>query len=105
MIESGLTGAQNVKEINRSAVTGVLVTGLMRVLLFLAVLGVVAGGAKLAEDNPPSSAFQHAAGGAGLRLFGGHRYPVWLLAIGAAARLLSLYLGWNALSELDDLWK
>lgn len=70
MIESGLTGADNVKEINRSAVTGILVTALMRVLLFLAVLGVVAGGVTLAKANPPSSAFEHAAGDAGVRLFG-----------------------------------
>ncbi|GAA2415180.1 hypothetical protein GCM10010191_26650 [Actinomadura vinacea] len=58
MIESGLTGAENVKGITRSSVAGILITGAMRALLFLAVLGVVAGGAKLAAANPappPSS--------------------------------------------------
>ncbi|RFS82852.1 divalent metal cation transporter [Actinomadura spongiicola] len=194
MIESGLRGPDNVRQINRSAVTGILVTGLMRALLFLAVLGVVAGGVKLAEQNPPSSAFEHAAGEVGLRLFGlvmwsaaitsvigasytsvsflvsfssfverhrnrlvvafiavstaiylvigttpakllifagalngmilpfglgvllwaaarrrdllgGYRYPGWLLALGAAAWLLSLYLSWDLLTGLDQLWK
>ncbi|WP_067458103.1 NRAMP family divalent metal transporter [Actinomadura macra] len=194
MIESGVTGPGSIHEINRSAVTGILVTGLMRVLLFLAVLGVVAGGVRLAADNPAPSAFEHASGEAGLRVFGlvmwsaaitsvigasytsvsflvsfapwidrnrnrlvvafiavstviylaigatptkllvlagalnglilpfglavllwaagrrrdllgGYRYPVWLLGLGVAAWLLSLYLGWNALSGLDDLWK
>lgn len=38
-------------------------------------------------------------------LLGGYRYPVWLLVLGAAAWLLSLYLGWNSLSGLDDLWR
>ncbi len=37
-------------------------------------------------------------------LLGGYRYPIWLLVLGAAAWLLSLYLGCHALSELDDLW-
>ncbi|WP_067482530.1 NRAMP family divalent metal transporter [Actinomadura hibisca] len=70
MIESGLTGPENVPGITRSSVSGILITALMRVLLFLAVLGVVAGGAKLAADNPAASAFQHAAGDVGQRLFG-----------------------------------
>ena len=47
-----------------------MVTGVMRVLLFLAVLGVVAGGAVLDEANPTASAFQQAAGEVGLRAFG-----------------------------------
>ncbi|GAA4237347.1 divalent metal cation transporter [Actinomadura meridiana] len=194
MIESGLRGPEHVREINRSAVTGILVTGLMRVLLFLAVLGVVAGGVTLAKENPPSSAFEHAAGEAGLRVFGlimwsaaitsvigasytsvsflvsfssfveryrnwlvvafiavstiiyliigttpakllilagalngmilpfglgvllwaaarrrdllgGYRYPPWLLVIGGTAWLLSLYLSWDLLTNLDQLWE
>jgi Mn2+/Fe2+ NRAMP family transporter len=42
----------------------------MRVLLFLAIFGVVAAGTTLAEDNPAASAFESAAGELGLRLFG-----------------------------------
>ncbi|MGI5163845.1 NRAMP family divalent metal transporter [Spirillospora sp. CA-253888] len=70
MIDSGLTGPDNVRGITRSSVSGILITAVMRVLLFLAVLGVVAGGAKLAAGNPAASAFQHAAGDVGQRLFG-----------------------------------
>jgi Mn2+/Fe2+ NRAMP family transporter len=40
------------------------------VLLFLAILGVVAGGVTLATDDPAGSAFQAAAGDIGLRVFG-----------------------------------
>jgi Mn2+/Fe2+ NRAMP family transporter len=51
-------------------VIGVLVTALMRVLLFLAVLGVVAAGVRLDPSNPAASAFHAAAGEAGKRVFG-----------------------------------
>lgn len=70
LLDSGLTGPEHVGAISRSSVVGILVTGVMRVLLFLAVLGVVAGGVALAEDNPAASAFEAAAGQVGLRVFG-----------------------------------
>lgn len=70
LVDSGVVGPDSVREITRSSVTGVIITGVMRVLLFLAVFGVVAGGATLATDNPPASAFEIAAGEVGLRLFG-----------------------------------
>ncbi|GAA2586697.1 NRAMP family divalent metal transporter [Actinomadura fulvescens] len=194
MIESGVRGEENVAQITRSSINGILITAVMRVLLFLAVLGVVAGGVKLAASNPAPSAFEHAGGEVGLRVFGlimwsaaitsvigasytsvsflvsfstwiernrnwlvvafivvstaiylaigkapvtllilagafnglilpfglglilwvaarrrdllgGYRYPLWLLGIGVAAWCLSLYLGWNALSGIADLWE
>lgn len=191
LLDSGRTGVEHVSDITRSSVVSILVTGLMRILLFLAILGVVAGGATLSADNPAGSAFEAAAGELGLRTFGvilwaaaltsvigaaytsvsflttrstsartrnlltvafiaasavvfvvieqapaellvfagtfnglilplgftvllyvawrrrdllgGYRYPVWLLAVGVAAWLLTLYLGWNALQLLGDL--
>src|SRR4051795_13225607 len=42
----------------------------MRVVLFLAILGVVAGGADLGQENQAATAFQVAAGEFGLRAFG-----------------------------------
>ncbi|RNL84979.1 NRAMP family divalent metal transporter [Halostreptopolyspora alba] len=71
LIDSGTKGPENVGTITRASVTGVLLTGVMRVLLFLAVLGVVTGGtAVLDTANPPAAAFQSAAGEVGMRLFG-----------------------------------
>ncbi len=70
LLDSGITGPGRVAEITRGSVLGILVTGVMRVVLFLAVLGVVAGGATLAADNPAASAFEQAAGEFGLRTFG-----------------------------------
>ena len=195
LLDSGVTGPEHVGEISRSSVTGILVTGVMRAVLFLAILGVVAGGATLAAANPAASAFESAAGEIGLRLFGvilwaasitsvigasytsvsfltssssrgdarrnllivafiavsttvyllagkapvtllifagafnglilplgfavllwvaarrtddllnGYRYPRWLLGVGVLAWLLTLYLGYQSLSGLAQLWQ
>ncbi len=78
LLDSGTTGPENVRDITRSSVVGILVTGVMRVLLFLAILGVVAGGVTLATDDPAGSAFQAAAGDIGLRVFG---LILWAAAI------------------------
>ncbi|QPK84252.1 divalent metal cation transporter [Corynebacterium qintianiae] len=70
LIDSGNTGVENLKQINNSSVLGIVVIGIMRVLLFLAVLGVVATGVTLSKDNTAADAFFHAAGEFGLRAFG-----------------------------------
>ncbi len=71
LVDSGVTGPENVRAITRGSVTGIIVTAIMRAVLFLAVLGVVAGGVQLAEEaNPPAAAFESAAGELGLRMFG-----------------------------------
>ncbi|MFC7403369.1 NRAMP family divalent metal transporter [Citricoccus sp. GCM10030269] len=70
MIDSGIRGEGAVKQISRISVLGIIVTGIMRVLLFLAILGVVAGGVALTTDNQAAEAFQHASGEIGMRLFG-----------------------------------
>lgn len=71
MLDAGNTGPEHVKDLTKSSVTGILLTGVMRALLFLAVLGVVAGGVVLnAKGNPAAEAFQAAAGQLGLRFFG-----------------------------------
>lgn len=78
LLDSGLTGAQHAGEIARTSVIGIIVTGVMRVVLFLAILGVVASGVVLAKVNPAASAFQAAAGEFGLRAFG---VILWAAAI------------------------
>ena len=78
MIDSGVSGVDDVASITRSSVLSIIVTGVMRVLLFLAILGVVAAGATLNPDNLAASAFEHAAGEVGLRMFG---VVLWAAAI------------------------
>lgn len=78
LLDSGVSGPQYVRQISRASVAGILITGLLRAVLFLAILGVVAGGATLDQANPTASAFQHAAGEVGLRAFG---VLLWAAAI------------------------
>lgn len=66
------------KEVKRSAVNGILITACMRVLLFLAVLGVLSMGATLDPSNPAASVFQSALGTAGYKIFG---IVLWSAAI------------------------
>ncbi|MBG6084629.1 NRAMP family divalent metal transporter [Zhihengliuella flava] len=70
MLDSGTSGVEHVKEVTRSSVLSIIVTGVMRVLLFLAIFGVVAGGVALTSDNMAAEAFGAAAGEIGMRLFG-----------------------------------
>ncbi|WP_129358542.1 NRAMP family divalent metal transporter [Rothia uropygioeca] len=70
MIDAGVSGVDDVKSISNASITSIVVTGVMRYLLFLAILGVVAGGVTLTSSNLAAEAFQHAAGEIGLRLFG-----------------------------------
>ncbi len=70
LIDSGVTGPENVGRITKTSIAGIVITGVMRILLFLAVLGVAATGVTLAEDNTAADAFYHAAGELGLRMFG-----------------------------------
>ncbi|WP_431695832.1 NRAMP family divalent metal transporter [Kocuria rhizophila] len=90
MIDSGVTGVDSVREITRTSVLGILVTCVMRVLLFLAIFGVVASGVALAGDNMAADAFRAAAGEIGVRIFG---VVLWAAAltsvIGAAFTSIS----------------
>lgn len=70
LIDAGVTGESRLKELTRSAITGIVVTGLMRIILFLAILGVVHSGADLDPESQAASAFAAAAGDVGYRLFG-----------------------------------
>ncbi|MGQ0713835.1 MAG: NRAMP family divalent metal transporter [Gemmatimonadaceae bacterium] len=70
LLDAGIHGRHAVGRVTRTAAAGIGVASLMRILLFLATLGVVAHGATLDPSNPPASTFRHAAGEIGQRLFG-----------------------------------
>ncbi|MBD8576257.1 divalent metal cation transporter [Pseudomonas syringae] len=82
LLDRGLVGEEHVKEVTRAALSGILVTGIMRYVLFLAILGVVASGVVIDLSgkgaNPAAQAFQAAAGQFGLRAFG---LILWAAAI------------------------
>lgn len=74
LLDRGTTGVENLQAVTKAALSGILVTGLMRYILFLAILGVVASGVVIDTSgqgaNPAAQAFQAAAGQIGLRVFG-----------------------------------
>jgi Mn2+/Fe2+ NRAMP family transporter len=78
LIDAGITGEENIKEITKASVTGMVIATIIRILFFLAVLGVVTKGFKLDAANPPASAFQEAAGTIGYKFFG---VVLWSAAI------------------------
>ena len=70
LIDAGLTGPSHTKEVSQSATSAILIASLMRILLFLATLGVVSKGLSLDSSNPAASVFQLAAGNIGYMIFG-----------------------------------
>jgi len=70
LLDAGLKGVEAIPEVNKSSITGIMVTAVMRIALFLAVLGVVSQGLKLDAANPAASVFQLALGDIGYRIFG-----------------------------------
>ncbi|MEA4963644.1 MAG: NRAMP family divalent metal transporter [Lutispora sp.] len=70
LLDAGISGKENLDEITNSSIMGISIALIMRVLLFLAILGVVSKGMQLDPANPPASAFQLAAGVIGYKFFG-----------------------------------
>jgi len=70
LIEAKITGEENLDRITKSSILGVSIASIMRVLLFMAVLGVVSAGHSLDPSNPPASAFRLGAGEIGYKIFG-----------------------------------
>ena len=78
LLDAGITGRSNLKAVSNSSIKAILLASTMRILLFLATLGVVAGGVILNKTNPAASVFQSAAGEIGYRIFG---LVLWCAAI------------------------
>jgi Mn2+/Fe2+ NRAMP family transporter len=70
LIDAGITGEENLKEINKSSVMGIGIATIVRIFLFLAVLGVVVKGVTLDSSNPAADAFLQGAGQIGYRFAG-----------------------------------
>lgn len=70
LLDAGITGQQNLPAVNRGALSAIGLASLMRLLLFIAALGVITAGGKLDPANPAASIFQLAAGQVGYKLFG-----------------------------------
>ncbi len=105
LIDAGLTGKENTQAVGRSAVTAIVLASIMRILLFLAALGVVAKGISLGTDNPAATVFKEAAGVIGFKLFG---IVMWCAAItsvvGSAYTSVSFLQFSNRSSTSSQKW-
>ena len=100
LLDAGLIGRRNIKKVTQSATSGILIAAVMRVLLFLAALGVISHGGIIDMKNPSASVFQLAAGNIGYKFFG---IVMWSAAItsivGAAYTSISFFKGFHQFFE------
>ena len=100
LVDAGVRGAAALPQVTRSAATAIGIASVMRVVLFLAALGVVSQGLALDPANPSASVFRHATGEIGYRIAG---VVMWAAAItsvvGAAYTSVSFLRGLHAAFE------
>lgn len=100
LLEAGVSGEENLADVTRSSVTGILVASVIRVFLFLAVLGVVSQGISLDPANPAMSPFQYILGNTGKVIFG---IVIWAASvtsvIGAAYTSVSFMTNFHPFIE------
>ena len=70
LIDAGITGTEHIQFVTKSASTGILISSMMRYILFLAAVGVVSQGIHLDKNNPAATIFETAGGKWGLFIFG-----------------------------------
>ena len=78
LLDAGIHGIDRIPQVTVAATRAIGIASFMRIVLFLAALGVVAGGATLDPANPPASVFRIATGEVGYRVFG---VVMWAAAI------------------------
>ena len=105
LIDAGIKGPENLHQVNRSAVSGIVITGVMRIILFMAALGVVVKGVTLDPSNPPASVFKFAAGEMGYKFFG---MVMWCASItsvvGAAYTSVSFIKSFHVFIAKNEKW-
>ena len=79
LLDAGISGPENIGHVRKSVLQGCGTSGVVRILLFLAVLGTCMSGTQwiaanaeaiVGASNPAAEAFRLAAGDIGYRLFG-----------------------------------
>ena len=97
LIDAGIVGEEHLDQVNKSAMMGMGVATIVRIFLFLAVLGVVTLGNQLDATNPAADAFKIAAGVVGYKIFG--------LVFLAAALTSIVGAAYTSVSFLKTLFK
>lgn len=78
LLDAGIKGKENLPKVTQSSISAIILASTMRILLFLATLGIVVKGGVLDSSNPAASVFQLAAGNIGYKIFG---IVLWSAAI------------------------
>ena len=78
LLDAGVSGIENLGKVSKSSVNAIMIAAVMRIVLFLAALGIVMKGISLDPANPAATVFQSAAGMIGYKLFG---LVLWSAAI------------------------
>lgn len=105
LLDANIKGVSAISLVNKSSVSGIIITATMRYILFLAALGVVWAGSSLSDNNPAASVFQIAAGNAGYKFFG---VVLWCAAItsviGASYTSVSFWKTFSPALEKNQRW-
>ena len=106
LIDAGITKKENLSEIRKSSVMGLGIATIVRVLLFLAILGVVvatatSGAHTLDPSNPAADAFKIGAGEIGYRFFG---LVLLCAAITCAYTSVSFLKTFSKVIEKNEKW-
>jgi Mn2+/Fe2+ NRAMP family transporter len=78
LIDAGISGPSQIPFVTKSASSGIIISSIMRYILFLAAVGVVTKGIHLDKNNPAATIFESAGGRWGLFIFG---IVLWSAAI------------------------
>ena len=105
LLDAGIKGRDQLKMVDQSATRGILISSLMRFILFLAVVGVAVQGVTFDEQNPAATVFRTAAGEFGLKVFG---VILWSAAIssvvGAAYTSVSFFKTFHPGIQKNERW-
>jgi Mn2+/Fe2+ NRAMP family transporter len=106
LLDTEHKGPDFLKRVRSSSIQAIIIASIMRIILFLAALGVVWQGVKLDPSNPPASVFSHGAGSFGMLLFG---LVMWAAAItsviGSAYTSISFLKTWHkGIAKHESKW-
>jgi Mn2+/Fe2+ NRAMP family transporter len=105
LLDAGVKGPENIQLVSKASVNAIVIASSMRILLFLAALGVVMAGHTLNDKNPPADVFRIAAGNVGYRIFG---LVLWSAAItsvvGSAYTSISFLRGFHPGLDRQTQW-
>ncbi|MNK18712.1 manganese transport protein MntH [compost metagenome] len=98
LLDARQTGIQHLGAVNKGALSAIGLASIMRLLLFIAALGVVSKGFTLDAGNPAASVFKLASGEIGYKIFG---VVIW--AAGISSVVGSAYTSVSFIKSFNPL--